>query len=120
QSIFLDMFGDPATNPKDWNMKLLQEVLLSKTQNGHYLPKENYSEKGVAMIHMSDAFYGIAQLNNVKRVLVSEKEIEKFKLQNTDILLARRSLNYEGAAKPCLIPISIEPLIYESSLIRLR
>ena len=34
QSIFLDLFGDPATNPKGWEMLRLQDVLSIPLRNG--------------------------------------------------------------------------------------
>lgn len=34
QSIFLDMFGDPATNPKGWPMLTLKQVLTIPLRNG--------------------------------------------------------------------------------------
>ncbi|WP_347202237.1 restriction endonuclease subunit S [Nonlabens sp.] len=44
QSLFLDMFGDPVTNPKGWDYKNLSE-LVSKLGDGiHGTP--NYSEDG--------------------------------------------------------------------------
>ena len=55
----------------------------------------------------------------LKRVIIPDKDIEKYKLTENDLLIARRSLTYEGAAKPCRIPKSDEPLIFESSLIRI-
>lgn len=55
----------------------------------------------------------------MKRVLISEREIEKYRLTEFDLLIARRSLTFEGAAKACLIPKSQEPLVFESSMIRL-
>lgn len=33
QSIFLDMFGDPITNPKGWNTKSINEVTQSRISN---------------------------------------------------------------------------------------
>lgn len=70
------------------------------------------------MVHMSDAFYKIVPRGNLKRVNCSASDIEKYALSDLDILIARRSLTIEGAAKPCLIPKSDEPLIFESSFIR--
>ncbi|AGA76709.1 restriction endonuclease subunit S [Echinicola vietnamensis] len=119
QSIFLDMFGDPVTNPKGWKKRTLDKLLTRKTQNGHYAPKDVYSEEGVQMVHMSDAFYQILEPGEFKRVLVSDGLRKKYEINDSDILVARRSLNYEGAAKPCMVPKYSEPLIYESSLIRL-
>ena len=120
QSTFLDMFGDPVTNPKGWEVKPLNELLGEKSTNGAYYPKDAYSSVGIRMVHMANAFYGVVNPNEVKRVDAPLADIEKYGLLPTDILVSRRSLNYEGSAKPCLIPETDEPLIFESSLIRVR
>lgn len=120
QSVFLDMFGDPVTNPKGWEIVPLKELLYDDTINGAYYPKEHYSDKGTRMVHMADAFYGIVDVSTVKRVDVPKSDIDKYGLVETDLLVSRRSLNYEGSAKPCRIPKLDEPLIFESSLIRVR
>ena len=77
-------------------------------------------DAGVEMVHMSDAFYHKVVPGELKKVKVNDKLILKYGLKSTDVLLSRRSLTYEGAAQPCLIPEYDKPLIYESSLIRLR
>ena len=120
QSTFLDMFGDPVTNPMGWEVKPLNELLGEKSTNGAYYPKDAYSSVGTRMVHMANAFYGVVNPNKVKRVDAPLADIEKYGLLPTDILVSRRSLNYEGSAKPCLIPETDEPLIFESSLIRVR
>jgi type I restriction enzyme S subunit len=123
RSVFLEMFGDPVANPKGWPIKRLGEILGSPLQNGAYYPSDLYSEddrEGVEMVHMSDAFYGTVERGKLKRVRASEKDIEKYGLSDADILVARRSLNYEGSVKPCLIQNDGERLIFESSLIRVN
>jgi type I restriction enzyme, S subunit len=122
RSTFLEMFGDPVTNPMGWEVRELGEVLAVPMQNGAYFEKDTYSqdEQGIEMVHMSDAFYGSVVRGGLKRVSLQVSDVDRYLLNDTDILLARRSLNYEGAAKPCLIPKGHEPLIFESSLIRLR
>ncbi|TRV41757.1 MAG: restriction endonuclease subunit S [Microcystis panniformis Mp_MB_F_20051200_S9] len=122
KSTFLEMFGDPVTNPKGWRKISLGELLAEPLQNGAYFPKERYVEApdGVEMVHMSDAFYNFVERGNLKRVQVTSEEFEKYKLILNDVLIARRSLNYEGSAKPCLISETAQPLIFESSLIRVR
>ena len=120
QSTFLDIFGDPVTNPKGWEVRPLKELLGEKPTNGAYYPKDAYSSAGTRMVHMANAFYGVVNPNEVKRVDAPQVDIEKYGLLPTDILVSRRSLNYEGSAKPCLIPKTDEPLIFESSLIRVR
>jgi type I restriction enzyme S subunit len=122
RSTFLDMFGDPVTNPKGWKTAKLGELLAEPLQNGAYFTKECYVKDniGIEMVHMSDAFYGVVKRGNLKRVAATPADIEKYGLNSNDVIIARRSLNYEGAAKPCLISAEKEPLIFESSLIRVR
>ena len=118
-SIFFDMFGDPAAQIRRFPIQPLVALLGQPLQNGAYYPKESYTDVGgVEMVHMSDAFYEIVPRGNLKRVVCSASDIEKYALSELDVLIARRSLTLEGAAKPCLIPKSNEPLIFESSFIR--
>jgi type I restriction enzyme S subunit len=39
QSLFLEMFGDPVTNPKGWETKLMHEVCTKVTDGTHDTPK---------------------------------------------------------------------------------
>lgn len=120
QSVFLDMFGDPVTNPMGWSVEALHSLLEEKAINGAYYPKEAYCDHGTPMVAMADAFYGIVDVGKVKRVDVPAGDLRKYGLRSTDLLVSRRSLNYEGSAKPCRIPETDERLIFESSLIRVR
>jgi type I restriction enzyme S subunit len=124
QSIFIKMFGDPVSNPMNFGTSKLKNVLEFPPQNGLYVPSELYADtkgkSGTEMVHMSDLFYDVVERGSLKRVMIDEKEIKKYQLDHDDLLLARRSLNYEGAAKPCRVPESNEPLVFESSMIRLR
>jgi type I restriction enzyme, S subunit len=38
QSLFLDMFGDPITNPKGWEIKTLNDVCFKITDGTHHSP----------------------------------------------------------------------------------
>ncbi|EMG9772699.1 TPA: restriction endonuclease subunit S [Enterobacter cloacae] len=119
RATFLEMFGDPVENPKGWKVKPLISLIVGKLQNGAYFPKDKYSKDGVEMVHMADAFYDVIQRGSLKRVQASDADIVKYSLSHEDLMISRRSLNYEGAAKPSLIPHSDEPLIFESSMIRI-
>ncbi|HGJ5890996.1 MULTISPECIES: restriction endonuclease subunit S [Arsenophonus] len=119
RATFLAMFGDPVTNPKGWDVKPLVSLVVGKFQNGAYFPRDKYSKYGIEMVHMTDAFYDIIQRGSLKRVQASDADIVKYILTHEDLMISRRSLNYEGAAKPSLIPQSDEPLIFESSMIRI-
>jgi type I restriction enzyme S subunit len=120
QSIFVEMFGDPAgANPSFGSVPLL-ELALGGFQNGAYFPKDAYSESGIEMVHMSDAFGGLVRRGQLRRVKCDGDDVSKYSLEKSDLLIARRSLTYEGAAKPCRVPYSSEPLLFESSFIRIR
>jgi type I restriction enzyme S subunit len=120
QSVFYDVFGDPVRNESKWVKKTLADICI-KFEHGLYVPKERYVENnGIEMIHMSDAFYGEVKPGNLKQISATDKESEKYQLLENDLLVARRSLNFEGAAKPCKLPKKFGKLLFESSLIRIR
>ncbi|ENU42915.1 hypothetical protein F985_03813 [Acinetobacter seifertii] len=120
QATFIDMFGDPVSNPKGWDLVNLESLLAKKLISGAYFPKETYVNfGGTPMVHMGDVFYGVVKPDNLKQVNISNEEIEKYKITNKDLLIARRSLTYDGAAKACLVECSNQDMIFESSLIRL-
>lgn len=120
QSAFLESFGREIFETPDKDLQTVADI--ATLQNGAYYPSEAYvDDKGsTEMVHMSDAFYGIVQRGKLKRVKCNEADVAKYDLRASDLLIARRSLTVEGAAKPCLIPDHREPLIYESSFIRVR
>ena len=106
--------------PEGWEWKRLGNVCI-KFEHGLYVPKERYvEENGVEMIHMSDAFYGEVITGNLRQISATEKESKKYQLHENDLLVARRSLTFEGAAKTCKLPKSFGKLLFESSLIRIR
>ncbi|MGW2691058.1 restriction endonuclease subunit S [Streptomyces sp. NPDC001296] len=118
ESVFLDMFGDPAAPAPRFPRVPLEDAVARRLQNGAYFPAEAYVEDGVAMVHMSDAFHGTVGARGLRRVACQEKDVAKYALTGHDLLVARRSLTYEGSAKPCRVTEPAEPLIFESSLIR--
>lgn len=123
QEVFVEMFGDPVNNPMGWDVIKLGKLLSKSPQNGLYVPADDYvdsdNKSGIEMVHMSDLFYDVVVRGGLKRVRRDFKNLEKYYLSVDDLLIARRSLNYEGAAKPCQIPLSDEPLVFESSMIRI-
>ena len=60
QSIFLDMLGDPATNPKGWPLKPLGS-LAAKFSDGPFgsnLKSEHYTETGIRVIRLQNIGVG--------------------------------------------------------------
>ena len=119
QSTFLDVFGDPVTNPKGLDVELLGELIAMGPQNGLYKPERNYGS-GVRILRI-DGFYGgaVNDLSTLKRVDVSEQEIQKYGLSESDFVINRvNSRSHLG--KSALIPdLGGEPVVFESNMMRL-
>jgi len=106
--------------PKHWEVVEFGSILDGGTRNGIYKKKE-FHGRGDKIVNMGELF-AFSRLFSVpmKRVELSEKEQEKFRLQKGDLLFARRSLVAEGAGKCSLVCEIKEPTTFESSIIRAR
>lgn len=87
RSVFLDMFGDPVTNPKGWGVRKLQD-LTSKLGSGSTPRggKEAYLSAGISLIRSLNvhdntfiykdlAFISNEQAEKLKNVVVQEQDI---------------------------------------------
>lgn len=64
--------------------------------------------------------YGFIGKQDMRRIEVTNKELINFGVQKGDLLFARRSLVESGAGKSSIVWEIEEPMVYESSLIRVR
>lgn len=117
-ALFIHHFGDPATNPMGWPVTTLGEVVVRGPSNGLYKHKSAYG-KGVPILRI-DAFYDgvVRDLSTLKRLQVEPDELQRFGLQQNDIVINRvNSPEYLG--KSALIPTLAEPTVFESNMMRL-
>jgi len=88
QSIFLDLFGDPATNPKGWpDSKTLGDVadIVSGVTKGRDLRGSIVREVPyLAVVNVQDRSLN---LSLVKTIEATEDEIHRYKLLPNDLLL---------------------------------
>ncbi|MEI8608359.1 restriction endonuclease subunit S [Enterovibrio sp. Hal110] len=87
RSIFLDMFGDPVTNPKGWEEPILKNI--SDIRSGVTKGKKIPEGKGVTLPYMRVANVqdGYLDLTSIQEITVTEKDAEKCRLYKGDILL---------------------------------
>jgi type I restriction enzyme S subunit len=117
QSIFIDMFGEPAINSKKWPRTLLGELLKSGPQNGLYKPAEAYGE-GTPILRI-DAFYDgeVTDYSALRRLRLTPDEITLYKLEENDLVVNRvNSMEYLG--KSALITNLHENTVFESNMMR--
>lgn len=88
RSTFLDMFGDPATNPKGWPMRSVSDLCASK-QYGT-AEKANSERRGLPVLRMGNiAYWGGIDLTDMKWVELSPTETQKLDLRDGDLLFNR-------------------------------
>jgi len=88
RSTFLEMFGDPVTNPKGWDMQCLRDICESK-QYGT-AEKCNSEERGLPVVRMNNISYtGGLDLTDLKWAELAPKEAEKLSLRSGDVLFNR-------------------------------
>jgi type I restriction enzyme S subunit len=87
RSAFMEMFGDPVTNPKGWPVKPLGE--LADIASGVTKGKKYDGVKTVSVPYMRVANVqdGHLMLDDVSNITVSEDEARRHLLQSGDLLL---------------------------------
>jgi type I restriction enzyme S subunit len=87
-ALFLDMFGDPAANPKGWQMETVGDVIESADYGSSTKASEDGS--GLPIIRMGNVDYaGTLNLADLKFVNLTDSEAEKYRLRDGDILFNR-------------------------------
>jgi len=115
RSVFLDMFGDPMKNPKNWKTDKLDSLINRGPNNGLYKPGNYYGE-GTRILRI-DGFYDgyLEDQSKLKRLKVEEKETIKYKLTNRSIVINRvNSREYLG--KCALVEGLNETTLFESNM----
>ena len=85
KSKFIDMFGDPVTNPKGWEVKCLKDTALGKLAYGSGASATEY-DFNVRYIRITD----INEKGSLNDIKVSPNEIsDGYLLSEGDILFAR-------------------------------
>ncbi len=122
KSVFLEIFGDPKSNPNGWKYANFSEIMIGTPQNGLYKHSAYYTKdnSGVPILRI-DSFYDgkLKKLNNLKRLNCTNEELERFKLENENIVINRvNSIEYLG--KCALIENLLEPTVYESNMMQIK
>jgi len=108
----------PFEIPENWVWCRLGEIAFA-ANNGLYKPESFYNESGYISLRMFNIQEGEIKLDKVKRVVLDEKELANYLLEENDILVNRVN-SKELVGKSALIKEVGEPLVFESMNIRLR
>ena len=98
QAIFYEMFGDPITNPKQWEVKKLGEV--GEIERGAGISKKDFTEEGVPCIHYGQLHTSFGACTNKHLSKIPKDLIAKPRIAHTgDVILAITSEDVEGSCK---------------------
>jgi type I restriction enzyme S subunit len=117
QSLFLDMFGDPAVNPMEWEVATVGDIVI-ETQYG--LSKAIDDDPGhIPIVRMNNITPdGRLDLNDLRYVDIGSNELAKYGLAKGDVLFNRTN-SRELVGKTGLFSGEGE-FVFASYLIRVR
>lgn len=87
RSAFLDMFGDPVTNPKGWEVRALGELADMASGVAKGKRYEGQTTVTVPYMRVANVQDGHLVLDEVKTITVSEEEGQRYLLKDGDVLL---------------------------------
>ena len=117
QSVFIEMFGDPVTNPKGWVKQSLKSI-SSKFHDGPFgsnLKTSHYTDSGVQVIRLKNI--GSGEFKEADKAFVSEAHAEtlhKFKCYPGEIVIATLG---EPNLRACIIPDSVPVAINKADCV---
>lgn len=106
--LFIEMFGDPISNPKEWKKKKCKNILTkigsgATPQGG----SESYKEEGISLIRSMNVHNGRFESKDL--AYIDEKQAQK--LDNVNIKENDVLINITGAsvARCCIVPSDVIP-----------
>jgi len=97
QSVFLDLFGDPIRNPKDWDTPPFESQIES-VRYGTGSPPD-YVDDGIPFIRATNIKGGTVLTKDLKRIsLADAKRISKCQVSAGDLIVVRSVVNTGDSA----------------------
>jgi type I restriction enzyme S subunit len=116
-SVFLEMFGDPVSNPMGWEVESLSDLKARFAYGTN--AKCYYEPKGLPVLRIPNILGQKIDLNDLKYAVLSEKEVEKLSLISGDLLFVRTNGNPDYVGRCAVFDLDAQYL-YASYLIRAR
>ncbi|MFT3777723.1 MAG: restriction endonuclease subunit S [Ottowia sp.] len=117
QSLFLDMFGDPAKNPYGWVIGKIGDMLESASYGTS--EKSGHDGKFPVLRMNNITRTGELDLEDLKYMDLPSKDHERYLVKAGDVLFNRTN-SAELVGKTAIVPQSAPSLAYAGYLVRLR
>lgn len=118
-ALFLDMFGDPATNPKVWPVLPLCEVsdVISGATKGRHLAAEEAIE--LPYMRVGNVKDGHLDLTEIKNIEIKRSEVERLKLEPGDLLMTEGG-DPDKLGRAALWQGQIELCVHQNHIFKVR
>ena len=117
-ALFLEMFGDPARNPKGWKSGIFASV-VADIRNG-FNPSKDQFGSGTPFITVNNLYDGLAvSLSEADRVEADSAVVAKYLLKRGDLCFVRSSVKRTGVGMTSVFD-SDEEAIFGGFVIRAR
>lgn len=117
RSVFLDMFGDPVTNPKGFPLGTIRDLI--DTANYGTSGKASETDGEYPVLRMGNITYqGGWDFTDLKYIDLTEKELPKYLVQKGDLLFNRTN-SRELVGKTAVFNQD-EPVAFAGYLVRVR
>ena len=122
KSRFVEMFGDLAVNPMEWEEMNISRVVEGKVSNGFFAKRDDYCDDGnvsvLGVAHVVNRMY--SNYVRLPKTKGTETDIKKFAVKYGDLLFCRSSLVAEGIGKASAVPKNVpDNTLFECHVIRL-
>ena len=119
QAIFLEMFGDPVTNPKGW--PLIEVGTVAEVQGGLQVTTARKSLPiEVPYLRVANVYRGRLDLGEVKTIRATAAEAARTKLLPRDLLVVEGHGNPDEVGRVALWGGEIADCVHQNHLIRVR
>jgi type I restriction enzyme S subunit len=118
-ALFLDMFGDPATNPKGWDEHRLGDIaeVVSGVTKGRKFGDRQTVE--VPYLRVANVQAGRLDLSEMKTIEVFPKEVAQLALQHGDVMLTEGG-DFDKLGRGALWEHDIPNCIHQNHVFRVR
>ena len=118
-ALFIDLFGDPATNPRGWPVERLEDVaqIISGVTKGRRLEATECVE--LPYMRVGNVKDGYLDLSEVKTIAVRPAEVEKYRLHPGDLLLTEGG-DPDKLGRGALWAGEIETCLHQNHIFKVR
>ncbi len=117
QATFIDMFGDPVSNPKGWEIFKSKALFQDSPRIGTTTPANG---QGIPVVRVGELGQFYIDFDKCGRVQISESDFKKYELKNGDLVLARAIGSKNQLGKCSYFSEYFEPVCIDSHVMRLR